>query len=129
MAQLSGERIRSELLLLLAAPGAVAALRSMRDIGIIAPLLGVDGNVEPVERLAAIERHLSRAPDPVLRLAALAAGTSENLRERLQLSGHEAERLAAAAALLARASTRAATRAPPRITSTGTAPRRSPTPR
>jgi poly(A) polymerase len=96
MVQLSGERIRSELLLLLAAPGAVAALRSMRDIGIIAPLIGVDGNVETVERLAAIERHLSLAPDPVLRLAALAAGTSENLRERLKLSGHEAERLAAA---------------------------------
>jgi poly(A) polymerase len=96
MAQLSGERIRSELLLLLAAPGAVAALRSMRDIGIIAPLLGIAGNVEAVERLAAIERHLQRPPDPVLRLAALSDGTSENLRERLKLSGNDAERLAAA---------------------------------
>ena len=96
MTQLSGERIRSELLLLLAAPGAVAALRSMRDKGIIAPLLGVDGNIETVERLAGIERHLSRLPDPVLRLAALAAGTCENLRDRLKLSGLDAERLAAA---------------------------------
>lgn len=96
MAQLSGERIRSELLLLVAATGAAAALRSMRDVGIILPLLGVPGDVEAVERLAAIERHLSRPADPVLRLAALAAGTSENLRERLKLSGQEADRLAAA---------------------------------
>jgi poly(A) polymerase len=96
LAQLSGERIRAELFLLLAAPGAVPALRLMRDAGIIAPLIGVDGNVEAVERLAAIERHLSRPPDTVLRLAALAAGTSENLRERLKLSTIEAEGLAAA---------------------------------
>ena len=96
MAQLSGERIRSELLLLLAAPGAVAALRSMRDVGIIEPLLGVAGNVELVERLAAIEAALQRPPDPVLRLAALSAGSTANVRERLKLSGHEAERLAAA---------------------------------
>ena len=80
MAQLSGERIRSELLLLLAAPGAVAALRSMRDVGIIAPLLGVAGEVELVERLAAIEAALQRAPDAVLRLAALASGTRADLR-------------------------------------------------
>jgi poly(A) polymerase len=96
MAQLSGERIRSELLLLLAAPGAVAAVRSMRDAGIIEPLLGVSGNVEALERLASIERHLSRFPDPLLRLAALAGGTNENLRDRLKLSGQEAERLAGA---------------------------------
>ncbi len=68
---LSGERIRTELLLLLAAPGAVAALRSMRDSGIIEPLLGLEGNVDLVARLAAIEESLSRAPDPLLRLAAL----------------------------------------------------------
>jgi poly(A) polymerase len=94
--QLSGERIRAELLRLLTAPGAVPALRLMRDAGIIAPLIGVDGNVETVARLAAIERHLSRPPDPVLRLAALSAGTQENLRERLKLSGVEADGLAAA---------------------------------
>jgi poly(A) polymerase len=96
LARLSGERIRAELFLLLAAPGAVPALRLMRDSGIIAPIIGVDGNVEVVEQLAAIERRLSRPPDPVLRLAALSAGTAENLRERLKLSGLEAEGLAAA---------------------------------
>ena len=91
---LSGERIRTELLLLLAAPGAVAALRSMRDSGIIEPLLGLEGNVDLVARLAAIEESLSRAPDPLLRLAALGSGTREDLRERLRLSTIEGDRLA-----------------------------------
>jgi len=97
MTQLSGERIRAELLLLLAAPGAVAALRSMRDTGIIAPLLGVAGNVELVERLAAIEAALQRTPDAVLRLAALASGTHEDIGETLRLSTADAGRLANAA--------------------------------
>ena len=52
----------------------------MREIGIIEPLLGVPGDVELVERLAAIEAALRRAPDPLLRLAALASGTREDLR-------------------------------------------------
>ncbi len=94
LAQLSGERIRAELMLLLAAPSAVPALRSMRDSGIIEPLLGVEGNVELVERLAAIEQTLGRAPEPLLRLAALASGTREDLRDRLRLSTAEGDRLA-----------------------------------
>jgi poly(A) polymerase len=91
---LSSERIRAELLLLLAAPGAVAALRAMRDSGIIEPLLGVEGNVELVERLAAIEHVLGRTPEPLVRLATLASGTREDLRERLRLSTAEGDRLA-----------------------------------
>ncbi len=91
---LSGERIRAELLLLLTAPGAVPALRAMRGSGIIEPLLGVEGNVELVERLTAIEQALGRAPEPLVRLAALASGTREDLRERLRLSTAEGDRLA-----------------------------------
>jgi poly(A) polymerase len=72
----------------------VPALRSMRDSGIIGPLLGVAGNVELVERLAAIEQALGRAPEPLLRLTALASGTREDLRERLRLSTAEGDRLA-----------------------------------
>ena len=41
LAQLSGERIRAELLLLLAAPAVVPALKSMSETGIVEPLLGV----------------------------------------------------------------------------------------
>jgi poly(A) polymerase len=96
LARLSGERIRAELLLLLAAPSAVAALRAMRDNGLIEPLIGVPGDVAAVERLAAIEAALQRPPDPMLRLAALSAGTNAALRERLRLSSLEAERLGAA---------------------------------
>ncbi len=91
---LSGERIRSELMLLLAAPGAVPALQRMRDNGLIAPLLGVAGNVELVERLVAIEQALNRPVDTVLRLAALASDAGDGVRERLRLSTAEAERLA-----------------------------------
>jgi poly(A) polymerase len=94
---LSGERIRSELMLLLAAPGAVPALRQMRDSGLIAPLLCVAGDVELVERLAAIERALNKPADAVLRLAALARGAGDDLRERLRLSTAEGDRLVQAA--------------------------------
>jgi poly(A) polymerase len=94
---LSGERIRSELMLLLAAPGAVPALLQMRDSGLIAPLLGVAGDVELVARLAAIERALNKPADAVLRLAALARGAGDELRERLRLSTVEGDRLVQAA--------------------------------
>ena len=97
LAQLSGERIRAELLLLLVAPGAVAALKTMRDNDLIAPLIGTGGNVELVERLADIEGALQHAPDAVLRLAALAGDDPEQLREKLRLSLIEAGRLADAA--------------------------------
>jgi poly(A) polymerase len=90
---LSGERIRSELMLLLGAPGAVPALRQMRDSGLIAPLLGVTGEVKLVERLAAIERALNKPADAVLRLAALARGAGDDLRERLRLSTADGDRL------------------------------------
>lgn len=95
---LSGERIRIELMRLLAAPGAVEAARAMSEAGLFAPLLG-GSNVERLARLAAIEKALGRAPDPVLRLASLAverAGDAARLQERLRLSSAEAARLARA---------------------------------
>lgn len=94
LAQLSGERIRAELLLLLAAPGTVAAVATMRQTDLIEPLIGVAGNVELVQRLACIEAALGRSPDPVLRLAALADDNATGLRDRLRLSLVEAGRLA-----------------------------------
>ncbi len=94
LAQLSSERIRAELLRLLQAPGAVGALTVMRDNELLAPLLGTAGDVERVERLAAIEAAQGLAPDPLLRLAALASGTREDLQQRLRLSTAEAARLA-----------------------------------
>jgi poly(A) polymerase len=96
LAQLSGERIRAELLLLLAAPRAVEAVRTMREAGLIEPLLGVAGDVDRLARLAAIETALGREPDALLRLAALALEPSSDaarLQERLRLSSAETARL------------------------------------
>jgi len=95
--QLSGERIRAELLLLLAAPRAVEAVRAMQEAGLIEPLLGVAGDVERLARLSAIEAALGRDPDPVLRLAAAGADPAR-LQQRLRLSAAETERLAHAGA-------------------------------
>jgi poly(A) polymerase len=96
LAGLSGERIRAELLLLLAAPGAVEAARAMLKAGLIEPVLGAPGNVERLEQLAAIEKALQRLPDPVLRLAALALDGPQDpvaLQRRLRLSAAETARL------------------------------------
>lgn len=99
LAQLSGERIRAELLRLLAAPRAVDA---------VAALVGADIlDVEHLKfdqrafgRLTAIEATLGRQPDPVLRLAALLVAEpadARHLKERLKLSVAEAELLATTA--------------------------------
>jgi len=95
LAALSGERIRAELLLLLAAPGAIFAVRAMSAARLIEPVLGVPGNVDLLARLAAIEQALGRPPDPVLRLAALALdGSPAPLQARLRLSAAETAKLA-----------------------------------
>jgi poly(A) polymerase len=94
LSQLSAERIRAELMLLLAAPGAVAALEVMRDAELIEPLIGVAGDVAVLEHLTRLERALGRSPDPVLRLAALSGDGATRLRDRLRLSVVEAGRLA-----------------------------------
>jgi poly(A) polymerase len=86
--RLSGERLRQEMTKLLAAPGAVATLKVMAGAGIL-------GRVLP---FTAAWRVLARLPpDPVLRLAALAAD-SGRLKDRLRLSNAEDARIAAALA-------------------------------
>lgn len=100
LSQLSGERVRAELMLLLSAPGAIEALHAMRSAGLLAPLLGVEGHVDLAGRVAAIESALGRPADPLLRLAALAVdarGEPVPLKDRLRLSSAEAERLTHAA--------------------------------
>jgi poly(A) polymerase len=101
LAGLSGERIRAELLALLAAPGAVEAMRAMSQADIVAPLLGYPGDVDLLARLADIEATLGRFADPVLRLAAVAyehPGGPAALQRRLRLSAGETARLAHAGA-------------------------------
>lgn len=102
LAQLSGERIRAEVLRLLAAPCAAEVVRIMADHGLIARLFGEETwDVGLLARLQEIEAALDRAADPLLRLAALVApvrGSARDvLAQRLRLSNAEAERLSRAA--------------------------------
>jgi len=93
---LSAERIRAELLRLLAAPRAVEVVGVMADGGLIERLIGVQGDVATLGRLADIEAALGRDADPLLRLAALSGGNRHlaALGARLRLSNAERERLA-----------------------------------
>jgi poly(A) polymerase len=95
--ELSAERIRSELLRLLAARRAVEIVSIMNDVGLIEKLVGVAGDVAQFKRLTEIEAELTGEIDPLLGLAALAGvrpGRSRSdLGLRLRLSNAEAERL------------------------------------
>ena len=93
--RLSRERVRAEFFKILAAPGAIGVLRAMDRAGILGLILGRDVDLARAGRILAFEA----APDPVLRLAALALGQSadpEELRDRLRLSNAERDRLHAA---------------------------------
>lgn len=101
---LSRERVRAELLKLLAARRARDVVETMVHAGILGPVLGGAPNPDRLARLKSIEAAYDLAPDPVLRLAALAVQTREDagrLRERLRSSNAEQSRLADAANALA----------------------------
>lgn len=92
--RLSGERVRGELLRLLVAPRAEAALLAMHQTGVLARVLPGAPDVEALARL----RTLTPA-DPLLALALLLRGSRSDaaaaarITERLRLSNEEAERL------------------------------------
>jgi poly(A) polymerase len=97
---LSAERVRVELLRLLAAPRGAEIAELMQDYGLLPAVLGCAPRPNLLARLAGIEAALGLAPDPVLRLAALAVEIEEDaerLRDRLRLSNEQAARLARAA--------------------------------
>lgn len=97
---LSGERLRAELMKLLAAPRAVTVIETMARAGILDHVVGRGADVATFSRFASLEATLGRAPDPLLRLSALAAGSPQQAhaaRVRLKLSNSEATTLAAAA--------------------------------
>jgi poly(A) polymerase len=96
LAQLSRERVRMELLKLLLAKYATAALATMSDAGLLLQVLGGVADVGAFERMTRIEGVLRLSPDPVRRLGALAARIpedAERLQQRLRLSNAEFERL------------------------------------
>jgi poly(A) polymerase len=97
---LSGERVRGELLRLLAAPRGPEIAALMQDYGLIAAVLGAAPRPTLLARLAALEEAAGFAPDAILRLAALAVEVEEDaerLRDRLRLSNEQTAELLRAA--------------------------------
>jgi tRNA nucleotidyltransferase/poly(A) polymerase len=95
---LSRERVRAELLKLLATPRAAAVTTAVCEAGLLGPLLAGHVDAARLSRLVAIEAGRGEPPDPLLRLAALTLYVEEDaerLRERLRLSNAEFDRLAA----------------------------------
>ena len=98
---LSRERIASELLRLLVAPHAVAAVATMVDRGILLAVLpGIDAaGVDRFAALAAREASAGIPPDPIRRLAVLVPpAEAEGVGARLKLSNADRKRLIAATA-------------------------------
>jgi tRNA nucleotidyltransferase/poly(A) polymerase len=96
LAVLSAERVRVELLRLLAAPRGPEIAVLMQEYGLLPAVLGAAPRPTLLARLAAIEAALNLAPDAVLRLAALAVEIpedAERLRDRLRLSNEQASKL------------------------------------
>jgi poly(A) polymerase len=97
---LSRERVRAELLKLLVAPGAAPTLAVMAEAGILHEVLGGVPYLAALANLIAIEAVLGLAPDPLRRLAGLAAALpedAERLGQRLRLANVEHARLASMA--------------------------------
>jgi poly(A) polymerase len=93
---LSRERVRMEILKLLVAEGAAAAVLAMADAGLLAMVLGGVPQVSHLAKMTRIEAALALAADPVRRLGALAVlivEDADRLHERLRLTNVEHERL------------------------------------
>jgi poly(A) polymerase len=108
LVRLSRERIRTELLKLIAARHARHVVCALYDSGLYGILVGGVPELGRLARAAAVEAAGGTAPDPVRRLAALAVMTEEDverLRELLRLSNDQHRRLSAYARLLAAAKT------------------------
>jgi len=94
--RLSAERIRAELVKLLVAPGAVGAVRAMEEIGLLPLLLGAAPRPGTMEAIVEAEAWAGTPPDAMLRLAALAIATADDiprLTQRLRLSNDERKAL------------------------------------
>ena len=93
LTQLSGERVRGEMLRLLAATRVTAAIEAMLDFGLLPGLLATAPQPGRLDHLLAIEQQLALEPGSVLRLGALAVHVVEDaqrLSKRLRLSNQQA---------------------------------------
>jgi poly(A) polymerase len=92
LAQLSGERVHQELMRLLKAPRALAAIAAMLDHGLLTEAIPVAPRPALLSRLIEIERALGLTPEPIRRLGILVVEVredAERLRDRLKLSTTE----------------------------------------
>jgi poly(A) polymerase len=108
LVRLSRERIRAEILKLIAARRAGHVVCVLSETGIYGILVAGVPELGRLARAAAVEAAGGTSPDPVRRLAALAVATQEDadrLREVLRLSNEQHRRLLAYAGLLAAAKT------------------------
>ena len=94
MADLSGERLRAEVLGILAAPDPVPVVSLMAARGVFRPVLPAAETTARLARTVAAEARLGCGPDPLRRLAALLDRPDPG---RLRLSAAETERLRALA--------------------------------
>ena len=93
---LSGERIRAELLKLLGAPEAARVVRSMAGVGILAPLFPAEPNTDALDRLIILETEAdSGRADALRRLAILLGPGDDAIIDRLRLSNAERARFLA----------------------------------
>jgi tRNA nucleotidyltransferase/poly(A) polymerase len=96
--RLSGERVHTELVRLLAARSAGRSLRAMMDTGVLVRLLGGAPRLTAFARVQAIQRARGFTADPMVRLAALAVRVeeeAERLARNLRLSNAERDELVA----------------------------------
>jgi poly(A) polymerase len=96
LASLSAERVRMELLKLLVAGGAAAAVDAMVEGGLLQALIGGVAYTGPLAAMIAIEQALGLPPSATRRLAAVAVAVTEDakrLAARLRLSNAEAKAL------------------------------------
>ncbi|MCK1405910.1 CCA tRNA nucleotidyltransferase [Bradyrhizobium sp. 76] len=96
LASLSAERLRMEMLKLLAAGGASAAALAMADGGLLQALTGGVVYTGPLSAMIAIERELGLAASSTRRLAALTVAVTEDAKRvatRLRLSNAETKAL------------------------------------
>jgi poly(A) polymerase len=96
IAELSAERIWSELKKILAAPRPLAAIECMQETGILNLTLGVNGSLRVLGGIIAQDIDYGLAPDSLLRFAALADSGPERIRTmaaKLKMSNAESQRL------------------------------------
>lgn len=95
LATLSAERIRVELLKLLAAPDPTPTVRLMAELGIFAPILPEATKIDRLAGLIAAECALAEPGDALRRLAALLeTDDARAVADRLRLSNAQIDRLA-----------------------------------